>query len=128
MGGELKVWQRKETKSNKTEKKNNDITGIILISMGIFVLFSVFSPSASGIVGSFIKKVLIAVLGLGSLVFPILIIFTGCCFIGKKNKINLNSKFYGIVLFSINTLFIFTNDTFKKLWHRRYNAWHIKIL
>ncbi len=96
--------------------------------MGIFVLFSVFSPSASGIVGSFIKKVLIAVLGLGSLVFPILIIFTGCCFIGKKNKINLNSKFYGIVLFSINTLFIFTNDTFKKLWHRRYNAWHIKIL
>ena len=95
---------KKRTKSSKTEKKNNDITGIILISIGIFVLFSVFSPSASGIVGSFIKKVLIAVLGLGSLVFPILIIFTGCCFIGKKNKINLNSKFYGIVLFSINTL------------------------
>ncbi len=47
---------KKRTKSNKTEKKNNDITGIILISMGIFVLFSVFSPSASGIVGSFIKK------------------------------------------------------------------------
>ncbi|WP_251860259.1 DNA translocase FtsK [Clostridium sp. Marseille-Q2269] len=95
---------RKRTKSSKREKKNNDIIGIILISIGIFVLFSVFSPSASGIVGSFIKRVLIAVLGLGSLVFPILIIFTGCCFIGKKNKINLNSKFYGIVLCSINTL------------------------
>ncbi len=95
---------KKRTKSSKTEKKNNDITGIILISIGIFVLFSVFASSSSGIVGSFIKRVLIAVLGLGSLVFPILIIFTGCCFIGKKNKINLNSKFYGIVLFSINTL------------------------
>ncbi len=77
---------KKRTKSNKTEKKNNDITGIILISIGIFVLFSVFASSSSGIVGNFIKRVLIAVLGLGALVFPILIIFTGCCFIGKKIK------------------------------------------
>ncbi len=100
---------KKRTKSSKTEKKNNDITGIILISIGIFVLLVCF-PFCLWNSWEFYKKVLIAVLGLGSLVFPILIIFTGCCFIGKKNKINLNSKFYGIVLFSINTLFIFTND------------------
>ena len=43
-------------------------------------------------------------MGLGAFIFPILIIFIGFCYIVKKNKINFSKKFYGIVLFIINTL------------------------
>lgn len=56
-------------------KNNNDITGIVLISIGLFVLFSVFSPSSSGIIGTFIKKILIALFGIGAIIFPFIIIF-----------------------------------------------------
>ncbi|NEZ46099.1 cell division protein FtsK [Clostridium niameyense] len=85
-------------------KNNNDITGIVLISIGLFVLFSVFSPSSSGIIGTFIKKILIALFGIGAIIFPFIIVFIGLCFIAKKNKISFNSKFYGIVIFCINSL------------------------
>jgi DNA segregation ATPase FtsK/SpoIIIE, S-DNA-T family len=88
----------------KVHNENNDIKGIILITIGILMLVSVFSPSTSGIVGKSVKKILIAIMGLGAFVFPILIIFVGGCFVGSKNKISFGKKFYGILLFIINTL------------------------
>ncbi|WP_027623480.1 FtsK/SpoIIIE family DNA translocase [Clostridium lundense] len=91
---------RKKAKYNA----DNDIKGIISITLGILMLISVFSSSNSGLIGRMIKKLLIAVFGLGSFVFPFLIIFIGICVILKKGKINFNKKFYGIVLFLLNTL------------------------
>ncbi|KAA8675011.1 DNA translocase FtsK 4TM domain-containing protein [Clostridium sp. MT-14] len=83
---------------------NRDVKGILLATLGVLMIISVFSPSSSGIAGRFIKRLLIAVFGLGCYIFPILIIFIGCCLIIKKNKINFSKKFYGILLFIINTL------------------------
>lgn len=83
---------------------DKEIKGILLFTAGVLMIISVFSPSSSGIVGRFIKKVLIAAFGIGAYIFPLLIIFIGCCLIAKKNKINFNKKFYGILLFIINTL------------------------
>lgn len=83
---------------------NNDIRGILLVTMGVLMVISVFSSESSGILGKFIKKILIAIAGLGAFVFPILIIFIGFCSIAKKNKINFSKKFYGILVFIINTL------------------------
>lgn len=102
---------RRKTKNTKENNKSklkgsNDINGIILICLGIFVLFSVFASNSMGIVGVFIKKILIAMVGLGALTFPILMIFIGVCIISKKNKINFNSKFYGIVIFLVTTLLL----------------------
>lgn len=88
----------------KARNENNDIKGMVLITLGILMLVSVFSPSTSGIVGKSIKRILIAVMGLGAFVFPVLIIFIGGCFLASKNRISFGKKFYGILLFVINTM------------------------
>lgn len=94
--------------ARKTEKYefDRDIKGILLITLGVLMIISVFSSASSGIIGNITKKILIAVMGLGAFVFPVLIIFTGFCFVCKKNKINFSKKFYGILIFIINTLLL----------------------
>ncbi|GAA0723099.1 DNA translocase FtsK [Clostridium malenominatum] len=91
-------------KKKKKDSFDNDIKGILLITIGILSLVSVFSPNDSGYIGKAIKKLLIAVFGLGSYFFPLVIIFIGACFILKKGKVKFNKKFYGIILFFVNTL------------------------
>ena len=70
------------------------------------MIISVFSPSSSGIAGKLMKKILIIIFGIGAFIFPILIIFIGICYIIKRNKITFNNKFYGILLFIVNTLLV----------------------
>ncbi len=92
------------SRKKETHVLDKEIKGILMFTVGVLMIISVFSPSSSGIVGRFIKKVLIAVFGIGSYILPFVIIFIGCCLIAKKNKIKFNKKFYGILLFIINTL------------------------
>lgn len=70
------------------------------------MIISVFAPSSSGIVGKLMKKILIIIFGVGAFIFPMLIIFIGSCLIIKRNKITFNNKFYGILLFMVNTLLV----------------------
>ena len=93
-------------KKTRNPQLNGEIKGIILITLGILILLSVFSSSSSGILGKFIKKILIAVMGIGAYVFPVLFIFIGICYILRKNKFNFSNRFYGIILFMINTLLL----------------------
>ncbi|MFT5871618.1 MAG: S-DNA-T family DNA segregation ATPase FtsK/SpoIIIE [Clostridium sp.] len=106
---------RKKTKSKVVSSvdPNSEIFGIILITIGVLILFSIFgaifsgSNSISGTIGNFINRVLFAILGVGAYLSPLLIIFIGICYIvkkGKKGKINFSKKFYGIILFITNTL------------------------
>jgi len=85
---------------------DEDIKGILLTTLGILMIISVFSPSSSGIAGKLMKKILIIIFGIGAFIFPILIIFIGICYIIKRNKITFNNKFYGILLFIVNTLLV----------------------
>ncbi|MBU5482797.1 DNA translocase FtsK [Clostridium sp. MSJ-11] len=91
-------------KKKKKDSFDNDIKGIVLITIGILSLVSVFSPKDSGYIGRIAKKLLIGVFGLGSYIFPFIIIFIGACYILNKKKLKFTKKFYGIVLFIINTL------------------------
>ena len=103
---------RKKTKSKVANSvdANSEIYGIILITIGILILLSIFSTrgsnsnSISGMIGNFINHVLFAILGVGAYLSPFLIIFIGICKIVKKGKINFSKKFCGIILFIINTL------------------------
>ena len=103
---------RKKTKSkgSKSIDANSEIFGIILITIGILILLSIFSTifssshSISGMIGDFINHMLFAILGVGAYLSPFLIIFVGVCYIVKKGKINFSKKFYGIILCIINTL------------------------
>lgn len=90
-------------KKNKTTI-NNDIVGILLITFGFLMLISIFSSSYSGLIGQYVKKLLIAMFGLGAYIFPFFIIFVGFCYIVKKGKLTFNKKFYGILIFVLNTL------------------------
>ena len=94
------------TKKTEDHRTKNELTGIILITTGILMLISIFSSSTSGIIGKAIKKILIAFVGAGAFIFPIMIIFIGICFIIKNHKIYFNKKFFGIVLFVITTLML----------------------
>jgi S-DNA-T family DNA segregation ATPase FtsK/SpoIIIE len=89
---------------------DSEISGVILITIGILILFSIFSPmfsssdSISGMIGEFINHVLFTILGVGAYLSPFLIIFIGICYIVKKGKISFSNKFYGIIFFIANTL------------------------
>ncbi|WP_078681638.1 MULTISPECIES: DNA translocase FtsK [Clostridium] len=91
------------TKKNK-KNYNNDIKGLIYITFGILSLISLFSSSSSGIVGQYIKKIFLFVLGVGAYIFPFFIIFIGFCYIIKKGKIIFNNKLYGYLLLYFNIL------------------------
>ncbi len=92
------------TRKVESYQNNNDVKGILLVTIGILMIISVFSPETSGIVGNFIKKILITIAGLGAFIFPVLIIFIGFCYIAKKKKMKFSTKFYGVILSIINTL------------------------
>lgn len=93
-------------RQKKKYSLDEDIKGILLTTLGILMMISVFAPSSSGIVGKLMKKILIIIFGVGAFIFPMLIIFIGSCLIIKRNKITFNNKFYGILLFMVNTLLV----------------------
>jgi S-DNA-T family DNA segregation ATPase FtsK/SpoIIIE len=115
---------RKKIKSKalKSVDTDNEIFGIILITMGILILFSIFSTifsssnTISGTIGGAINHVLFGVLGVGAYLLPFFIIFAGICYIVKKGKINFSKKFYGIILFIINTLLFIQMLTLNKYY------------
>ncbi|KOA20887.1 DNA translocase SpoIIIE [Clostridium homopropionicum DSM 5847] len=102
---------RKNSKSNKktpesTNRFGNDIKGILLITVGVLMLLSVFITNSSGLIGITIKKTFIALMGLGSYFFPLIIILTGVSYIIKNGKVIFNNRFYGIILFITNSLML----------------------
>ncbi|MEK6263715.1 MAG: cell division protein FtsK, partial [Clostridium sp.] len=115
---------RKKTKSKalKSVDTDNEIFGIILITMGILILFSIFSTifsssnSISGTIGGVINQVLFGVLGVGAYLLPFFVIFIGICYIVKKGKINFSKKFYGIIIFITNTLLFIQMLTLNKYY------------
>ncbi|MFD3156576.1 DNA translocase FtsK 4TM domain-containing protein [Haloimpatiens sp. FM7330] len=102
-GGE-KILGRRKSKKVVRKKHNNEIKGIILITIGILFLFSIYASSSSGIIGEFIKKFFITAVGIGSYLVPIVIIFIGAMYIYPKDKIKYSSKFFACVALLINTL------------------------
>ncbi|RXI54148.1 cell division protein FtsK [Clostridium tetani] len=92
-------------KKQKTIKLDAEIKGILFITIGVLSLISIMSSSNSGIIGKMSKKILVFIFGLGAFIFPFFIIFIGICLILKKGKVTYSGKFYGIVLFILNTLF-----------------------
>ncbi|WP_026882282.1 FtsK/SpoIIIE family DNA translocase [Clostridium akagii] len=85
-----------------------DIIGVVLLCLGIFMIFSLFAINTTGILGIVIRKLLFSAVGLGAYIFPFIIIIVGVSYILKRGKFNFSKKFYGIILFIINTLMLIT--------------------
>lgn len=101
-GSKNKIAKDKDT----TNTIQYDIEGIVLITIGILIIVSIFYSGSSGILGSFIRKLLITTFGIGNYIFPFILIFVGICFISNRGKINFSKRFYGIILFILSTLLI----------------------
>lgn len=98
----------KNNTSNENTTLNSDIAGVVLICFGIFIVFSLFFTNTSGILGQGMRKLLFTIIGIGSYVFPFILIIIGIGYMVKRGNIGYNKKFFGIILFIINTLLIIT--------------------
>ncbi|AGK97459.1 FtsK/SpoIIIE family DNA translocase [Clostridium pasteurianum] len=98
----------KNNTSNENSTLNSDIAGVVLICFGIFIVFSLFFTNTSGILGKGMRKLLFTTIGMGSYVFPFILIIIGIGYMVKRGNIGYNKKFFGIILFIINTLLIIT--------------------
>jgi S-DNA-T family DNA segregation ATPase FtsK/SpoIIIE len=100
------------TDEDRKEEKSFDITGIILITLGVLILLSLFSkffsnPSTlSGAIGIFLNKFFTGMLGLGAYILPVFLIFMGLNYIATSGRLKFNKRFYGISLLVITTLLL----------------------
>lgn len=85
---------------------NNDIIGIIIITLAVLTIMSFFANESTGMAGIFLKKLFFSVFGIETYIVPIFMIFIGLGFIMKNGKFNVTKKFYGIMIFMLNTLLI----------------------
>ncbi|WP_051931577.1 DNA translocase FtsK [Clostridium sp. KNHs214] len=95
---------KRRNSTKKSVNRHNEIKGLGLVTFGLLSIFSIYMTKSSGIFGEFIKSTFILFCGIGTYVLPFLIIFLGIMYIYSGGKIKVNSKFYGIILFFINTL------------------------
>ncbi|MDP4144353.1 MAG: DNA translocase FtsK 4TM domain-containing protein [Bacillota bacterium] len=98
---------------------NSDIAGVVVIGLSLFMEFSMIFFDKSGILGKGMRDLLIAVFGLGAYILPLITLFIGYCYIVKKGKIQFTMKFYGIMLFILNTLLIIQMMRFRYLYNNR---------
>lgn len=96
---------RKKTSNSDRGKRNVkiEIIGIIIISIGLLSLISMYSKS-TGFFGAAIRKTLITLFGLGSYFFPIIIVLIGLLFI--LNKKAYFKRFLTVIISYISLLTI----------------------
>ncbi|ODM25067.1 FtsK/SpoIIIE family DNA translocase [Acetivibrio mesophilus] len=106
---------RKTQKKKYTKKKsgigkyNNEIIGIIMLALGVLALFGLFMEDSIGIFGTFIKSLILGLMGWPGYVVPPFIIFYSILVIFKKNSQKINSKIaYLFVLVLILTAMLQT--------------------
>lgn len=93
-------------RKKKTANLNHDICGVILIALGLLMLFSIFGSEKAGLLGKILDEIQKALLGVGAFLLPVLIIFIGFCMIISKGNLKFHKKFYGIIMFLLNTLLL----------------------
>lgn len=88
----------------KRKTLSNEIKGIILIAVGIFLAFA-FLTETTGAIGSFIRNLCYGLFGISSAISCIFIIITGCCVftdrLGEKNNFRFILLSLLIVLTSV---------------------------
>jgi len=116
-----KTQKKKLTKKKSGIKKyNNEIVGIILLALGLLTVFGLFAEDSIGIFGTFIKTLILGLMGWLGYVVPLFIIFYSILVIFRKNNERVNSKiryiFVLILIMSamVQTLFYNEQDYINK--------------
>lgn len=104
--GKTKKTSR-NNKSSKKNSKNTDILGIIYISIGILLSIAIYTDLI-GILSSVSQSVLHFLVGIGSYIVPIYLLYLGFEYIRSKGNIKLNKNFYGITIYAVILILIFS--------------------
>lgn len=85
--------QNKKYKLKKTtsQKSNNEIAGILLVSLGILTALSCYTQLA-GVFGTHLSNFLFGIMGYSAYIIPFIIIFHGVVIIANKAKSELHFK------------------------------------
>lgn len=108
-------------KKKKQYEIQYDILGFALIIFSIYLYICLLTDS-SGFIGGGIKFVLLGILGLGSYVFPVMVLILGIAAIYMKSDLKLNHKYYAIILFTIAMLISLYIGTLNKIEDQGYAA------
>ena len=103
-GKQGKTKQNTKAK-NKQARRNthaNEIAGVLLIALGIFIGVCVFLPADTGIVGGVLKDVTFGLFGLFAYPVPFAVIATGVMTIIARNKKVNVGKILLVALFVIS--------------------------
>jgi len=92
-------------KSKKTTRLKFDIIGIISILTSIYLYICILDKD-SGLAGKYISKALLGIFGIGSYLFPVIILILGIAAFYLKDRIKLNIKFYSFCLAFVTLLIL----------------------
>ncbi len=92
-------------RNKKTTRLKFDVIGIISILAAIYLYICIFDKD-SGLAGKYVNKVLFGIFGMGSYLFPVIILILGIAAFYLKDRIKLNIKFYSFCLAFVTLLIL----------------------
>ncbi|WP_347562780.1 DNA translocase FtsK 4TM domain-containing protein, partial [Clostridium sp. HBUAS56017] len=95
---------KKSTKSSK-ESSKMEIKGIIFVAIGLLTSIAIYTDLA-GFLSSFAQRVCHLVIGIGSYMLPIYLLYLGYTYFKERGNITLGKRFYGVTLFIVVIIFI----------------------
>lgn len=98
--------KKSNTRKNK-KNKNEDIFGIVYIAIGILLSVAIYTDFV-GILSTISQRLSHLLIGIGSYILPLYILYLGYEYIKTKGNITLNIKFYGITVYVVITVLIFS--------------------
>lgn len=110
-----------KVKSEQAKPMSKELKGILIIASALIILLSLCSSvfsgkeSLTGLIGVFIYELLIGTIGITAYILPLILVFIGISYI-SKGGVEFTKKFYGIVLFIINTVLLIQMISLQKYY------------
>ena len=81
----------------------NEVFGILLLALSIFILLSCFYPETTGIIGYYVVEIFIRrFFGLGVFILPVFIAVLGLALLIRKNYSHISRRLLGFILASLS--------------------------
>ncbi|MDP4180987.1 MAG: DNA translocase FtsK [Bacillota bacterium] len=94
-----KIQKKKYKESNAgILKYNHEIMGLVLLTLGILTLISIFNQNLIGVFGGASRSFLLGFMGIPAYVVPPMLIVYSILMIFKKNDSNINKRFIYILI------------------------------
>lgn len=118
--------KQKEIKyqANQTYRKHhNEISGILMLAMGLLMLLSFYFMNSIGLFGIFIRDVSLGLIGFPALLIPPALIVFSLCLIVKRKEINIKP----IIVHSI-LLFILVSALIQSMLYKPEDFYNLTLL